>query len=302
MTDKERVLIVGGGFIGTAAARSFALRGHPISVLTRAPAPLLLDNINWVYGSTDYPHLAELLQGVGSVVCASGTISPGTKLDSVAAALSNELIPVVRIAERAAASGVRRLIFISSGGTVYGQAVPLPTPEDACPAPINTYGLVKVASEYALLNVALRTDLAVTVLRVSNPYGPGQIGNRQLGFVGAAIHAALNRTSLTIWGDGSITRDFVFIDDLTRAICLAAASDNGSSVINIGSGVGTSLLEVCAMVERVTGKKICVAFEKSRPVDVRCSTLDVIQAAEVLGWRPEISLEQGICRTVSQTS
>ena len=302
MADKNGVLVVGGGFIGTAAARTLASCGHPVSVLTRAPAPLVLDNINWIYGSTDYPHLTDLLQGVGAVICASGTIAPGTKIESVAAALSHDLIPVVRLAERAAESGVRRLIFISSGGTVYGQTALIPTPESACTAPINTYGLVKVVSECALLDVARRTDLSVTILRVSNPYGPGQIGNRQLGFVGAAIHAALNGTVLTIWGDGLITRDFVFIDDLARAIALAVTTDSHSSVLNIGSGVGTSLLEVCAMVSRATGKEICVAFEKGRSVDVKFSTLDIVRAGEVLGWRPEVNLEGGISRTATQLS
>ena len=131
MANRDRVLVVGGGFIGTAAARALASCGHSVSVLTRAPASLLLGDINWIYGSLDYPHLTDLLEGVGAVICANGTIAPGTKLDSVAAALSHDLIPVVRFAERAAESGVSRLIFISSGGTVYGQTAPMPTPETA---------------------------------------------------------------------------------------------------------------------------------------------------------------------------
>ena len=302
MAERGRVLVVGGGFIGTAAARTLASCGHSVSVLSRAPASLSLDHINWIYGSIDYPNLVELLEGVDAVVCANGTIAPGTRLDSVAAVLSHDLVPVVELAERAASAGVRRLIFISSGGTVYGQNAPLPTPESARSAPINTYGLVKVVTEYALLDVARRTNLSVTLLRVSNPYGPGQIGNRQLGFVGAAIHAALNRSALRIWGDGLVTRDFVFIDDLARAIALAAASRSCSSILNIGSGVGTSLLEVCAMVEKATGNPICVVFEKARSVDVTSSTLDILRARKVLEWQPEVSLEEGIGLTASQPS
>lgn len=300
MLATDPVLVVGGGFLGKAAARALTMRGHSVSVLTRAPAPLPLDDLNWVYGDIHSPQLDDLLPGVGAVICASGTISPATGLDSVATAMSDEVIPVVRLAENAAKAGVRRLIFISSGGTVYGPTAQIPTPETASVAPINTYGLIKVETEYALLDVARRTDLSVTILRVSNPYGPGQLGTRQLGFVAAAIHASLKETALTIWGDGSVTRDFIFIDDVERAIALAVESDRGSAVLNIGSGVATSLQQVCAMVGKATGKPINTNFEEGRAVDVKSSMLGIERARDVLGWQPEVSLAQGIDRTVAQ--
>jgi UDP-glucose 4-epimerase len=238
--------------------------------------------------------------GVGAVICACGTIGPATKLDSIATAFSEEVVPVVKLAERAARAGARRFVFISSGGTVYGPTAQIPTPKTASVAPINTYGMIKAATEYGLLEVARKTSMSVTILRVSNPYGPGQLGTRQLGFVAAAIRAAQKDTPLTIWGDGSVTRDFVFIDDVGRAIALAVESDRGSAVLNIGSGISTSLREVCDMVSKATGKTIETNFQEGRSVDVKASTLCIDRAREVLGWLPEIDVRRGIDLTAEQ--
>jgi UDP-glucose 4-epimerase len=158
--------------------------------------------------------------------------------------------------------------------------------------------MIKVQTEQALMEVSRRTGIAVHVLRVSNPYGPGQRGGRKLGFVAAAIDAVLHGQTLRIWGDGKNTRDFVFIDDVGKAIALAVDSDLPSTILNIGSGRETSLLEVCQIVQRVSGRSISIEFEEGRAVDVSRNALDVSKARESLRWTPAVDLEQGIAFTI----
>jgi UDP-glucose 4-epimerase len=300
MGNGDSVLVVGGGFIGTAAARALAAHGRRVNVLTRAPAPVDLSTVEWSYGDLQSSRLEALIEGKGAIVCARGTITPATEVETLSAALTDELIPVVRLAETAARLSVPHFVFTSSGGTVYGEAQPVPTTELACPAPINTYGVLKSQTEQALLEVARRTGITVIILRVANPYGPGQVGTRQLGFVGAAVRAAVSGSKLTIWGDGSVTRDFVFIDDVGRAFASAVEFNGPSTIINIGSGNGTSLRQVCTIIEKVTGRSLELELSEARAVDVRRSTLDVTRARTLLRWQPTVSLEEGIALTAGR--
>ncbi|WP_052118060.1 NAD-dependent epimerase/dehydratase family protein [Novosphingobium pentaromativorans] len=205
--------IIGGGLIATAGALALGNLGTPVTVVTRAPPPLNGKNIAWNYGdvssSTAYQAVAE----AQSVVYAAGTLGPATQLESVHGAIAEEIVPVLKLAEEAALKGVRTFVFISSGGTVYGPNAPLPTKESVRAAPINMYGTVKALTEQALFEVGRKYGITIVVLRVANPYGPGQSGTRRQGFVAAAVKTALAGEPIVIWGDGSTTRDFVYLDE-----------------------------------------------------------------------------------------
>lgn len=269
-----------------------------MTVVTRAPPPLGANKIEWRYGDLASETAFQTVADATSVIYAAGTLGPATRLDSVCKAISDEIIPVLKLAEHAAASGVQTFVFISSGGTVYGPDAPLPTPETARTAPINTYGSIKALTEQALLEVGRQCGLSVVILRISNPYGPGQNGTRGMGFVAAAINKALANEPIVIWGDGSTTRDFIFIEDVGAALALAAAYRGQSVVLNIGSGEEHSLLDVCEFVSRNSRRPLEVQLDAGRAFDVPRSCLDVSRAAEVLGWRPSVRLEEGIARTM----
>jgi UDP-glucose 4-epimerase len=298
---EANVLVVGGGLIGTAAAQAIAQSGANTAVLTRAPAPSVLGSIDWHYGDINGPQAPALLQGRDAVVYAAGNVVPGTKIESVALALSEEVLPVIVLAEAAAKAGARTFVFISSGGTVYGNAKIVPTDEVTYTAPINIYGVIKVQTEQALLEVGRRTGMTIVILRVANPYGPGQLGTRRLGFIAAAIHSAQSGEPLSIWGDGTTTRDFIFITDVGKAIALAARYEGENVILNVGSGQEVSLVEICSSVEALSGKNIDVEFMEARQVDVPRSTLDIRRAKRVLNWEPLVNLESGISRTLGVT-
>lgn len=295
---KQKVTVFGGGLIGGAGASALAAAGHDVQVITRAPPLQSFSSHNWLFGDLASVDLASTLPGSTSVVYSAGSMVPASQITSVAGILAEQVLPVVDLAEKSASMGVQNFIFISSGGTVYGAGEEPPFSEEHATRPINAYGMVKVQTEQALMEVSRRTGIAVHVLRVSNPYGPGQRGERKLGFVAAAIEAVLHGQTLRIWGDGCNTRDFVFIDDVGKAIALAVDSKLPRAILNIGSGRETSLLEVCRIVERVSGRPLAIKFEEGRAVDVSRNVLDVSKAREAIRWCPAVDLEEGIAITI----
>lgn len=292
------VAIVGGGLIGAAAAVALGRAGCEVAVVTRAPTPLDAKDVRWIYGDLRSDAASRAVAAADAVVYAAGTVGPATLLQTVHAAITDEIVPVVQLAEAAASNGARTFVFISSGGTVYGAADEFPTTEDSPTAPLNIYGRIKVLTEQALLEVGRRHGLSVVVLRVANPYGPGQSGVRGLGFVAAAIKAAVTRQPLVIWGDGSTTRDFIYIDDVGDAVAAAAQYEGDSVVLNIGSGKEHSLLEVCNLLSSCTSSPLEVQFDGGRGFDVPRSWIDISRAREVIGWHPRVPLAEGIDRTV----
>lgn len=298
MHVREQVVIFGGGLLGGAAASAFSQTAVPVTVVTRAPAPQAIGRINWQYGVAidvcDEAYFAD----TKAVVYAAGSMTPGSRFVSVHQVLTDQLLPIVGLAELAARAGVETFVFISSGGTVYGPTTCVPTDEDQHTAPINAYGMIKVQTEQALLEVSRRTGMRVVILRVANPYGPAQRGNRSVGFIAAVIEAAQAGTPVTIWGDGLNERDYVYLADVAEAMRLATQYAGESTICNVGSGTAVSLLDICSRIGRLIGRDIAIEFAPSRQVDVRCSMLDIRRAATLLDWAPRMTLDAGLRETL----
>jgi len=191
-----------------------------------------------------------------------------------------------------------RLVFVSSGGTVYGAPKTTPIREDHPLDPLCSYGIVKLAIEkYLLMHSALK-GLDYRVLRVSNPFGPGQHLNPTQGVVGNFIHQLSQGRRLSVWGDGSIVRDYIYIDDVVRALLLADRHAGVGRVFNIGSGHGHRLIDVIEIIGRALGKLPEIDFGAARSFDIPVNILDTSVARQELEWRPEIPFEDGVRKTV----
>lgn len=279
---------------------AIANAGLPVTVVTKAPTLQNADAVDWQFGDLTMDRTDAFVTNRQAIVYAAGSLSPASQISSIAQLLTSEMLPVVELAEQAARLNVPNFVFISSGGTVYGMVDTVPTDEEVRTAPINAYGMIKVLTEQALLEVSRRSGMRVIVLRVSNPYGPGQQGTRRLGFIAAALEAAVLNEPLTIWGDGLNTRDFVYLDDVAQAVLLASRYDGDSGVFNIGAGTETSLLQIVELIRELSGTPLAVRHEPARLVDVRRSCLAVDKARAVLGWSPKVSLETGVKETVKR--
>jgi UDP-glucose 4-epimerase len=289
-------VVVGGGFIGSAAARALSADGWSVTQITRAGSAPALPQVSRLLIDHRSPAVLDHLAGAKVLVHATGEMLPAYVPDDFAAAYVEQVAPIITLAERAHQAGVGKMLFISSGGTVYGPKAAVPAHEESPTEPNNAYGFLKLQTEHALRFVTACSGMPTLSLRVANPYGPGQRTDRAFGFVSTAFERALRGEEVVIWGNGETTRDFLFIEDLGRAIAAAAAAPAASPVVNIGSGNEVSLNQICTLVEQVTGRRIRRIYQPPRSVDVPRSALAIERAGAELSWKPQVTLEDGLRR------
>lgn len=295
------VVLGGGGFIGTNLCMNLAGRVDALSAFGRRQSfPEVLKGIDWKPGCfSDPSSLAAAVAGCDVVFHLIATTTPASANADILADLQANVAGTLRLLDVCRAERVRRVVFISSGGTVYGIPQQIPTPETAACAPITAYGISKLAIERYLALYEHLYGVEYRVLRVANPYGPFQVASKNQGVVAAFLRRALAGKPIEMWGDGSVVRDYLYIDDVVSALELAALHDGPERVFNIGSGQGHSLLDLLAEIEQVLGKKIPVHQHQGRAVDVPSSILDIQLAMTELGWVPRTSFMDGLRRTVA---
>lgn len=290
-------LLGAGGFIGTNLRRALLADGVRVRALSRSwLAPPEPDLDLAVTADTSGPEqLSTLVAGCDCVVVLSHGLLPGSDLARAGNGMLASLATILQLVETCERNGTR-LVYLSSGGTVYGPGAPVPTPEETVCDPISLYGVSKLATEKILSVHARQRGLDHVVLRVSNPYGPWQLGRNGQGVIGAWLARAIAGQQIEVWGDGSVVRDYVYIDDLVDAIRAAIAYRGGERVFNIGSGRGESLREILGVIEGL--RPVAVRYAPARPVDVPVSLLDVRKAEAELGWRPTTQLATGVQRAL----
>ena len=291
----------GGGFIGRALVRRLATGGAAVRVLGRSPPaePLPPGVEHRRADLCDPAGLTPALEGCAVLVHLASTSVPGTAGSDPAADARANVVGGLHLLEAARAAGVRRVVFPSSGGAVYGRAEVTPTPEDQPLRPLGVYGAAKAALEAYLGAYAAAGGLDVTVLRLSNVYGPGQSPFGGQGAVAAFGHRLLRGEPIELWGDGAVVRDYLFVDDAVDALETALSwTDAGFGVWNVGSGRGVSTLQLLSALERAAGARAKVERLPARRYDVPVSVLDCARMA-ARGWRARTSLEEGLARTVS---
>jgi len=293
-----RILVLGGtGFIGSHIVDALLDEGHTVKVIDRTlkhindKFPQLVEYIQADF--SDSLVLLEALIGIDLVIHLVSSTVPGTSnLDPVADIQSN-LVNSVNLFKAMQQAGVKRIIYFSSGGTVYGNPIQLPISETHPTHPISSYGIIKLAIENYLFMYQELYGLTPIILRLSNPYGPrqGHLGSQ--GVIGIFLRRIIQGQPIKIWGDGSIIRDYIYITDAVSA-CMAALKLDQSGIFNIGNGEGDSLLDIIKEIEHCTGKNAEIDFEPSRGFDVKTVVLDTSLAKNVLGWQPEYSLRRGV--------
>lgn len=293
-------LVIGGnGFIGSGLVERLRATGHRVRVLDQSAPRTDVDwrDVDYVTGNLfDTALLPAVLDGVDVIFhLASSTIPSTSNLDPVADVQAN-LVGALNLCNAMIAAGLRRLVYLSSGGTVYGDPTQLPVPETHSLRPISSYGVVKVAIENYLLMYEHLGDLDPLILRPSNPYGPRQSSTGQQGVIGAFLGKALRGEGIQIWGDGEIVRDYLHVDDL---INFAATAGTGSKrgLVNVGSGQGHTLNQIVSLVREATGAPLPVEYAPRRAYDVAEIVLDISRATAEFGWRPMINLLDGIQAT-----
>jgi UDP-glucose 4-epimerase len=292
-----KILVIGGcGFIGSHIVDRLIEDRHEVRVLDRRMERFRppLPGVDYVIGSfADRMTLIEALTGMDLVFHLASTTVPGTANLAPQADVQDNLLGTLVLVETMVEAGVRRLLYLSSGGTVYGVHEGAPIAEEHPLLPINSYGIVKVAVERYLEMFRRTEGLSSVVIRPSNPYGPRQGHMGVQGVVSTFLNRVQKGEPIEIWGDGRVVRDYFCVTDLARLCVMAGVSDE-TGVFNAGSGVGTSLNALVSLIGDVTGRRAEPVYRPGRAVDVPCSVLDVSRAQETFGWRCTVPLAEGI--------
>lgn len=294
----------GGGFIGSAIADRLLKDGHQLKIFERPRVPpyrefTAHEQVEWVTGDLMSTHdVAEVLDGVDTVLHLVSTTLPKSSNDDPIYDVQTNLIATLQMLNLMVSKGIRKIVFISSGGTVYGPPTYLPIDELHPTEPQVSYGITKLMIEKYLLMYQHLHGIKANILRVTNPYGERQRVETAQGAVGVFLSKALKDQPIDIWGDGSVTRDYIHVSDVAEAFAKATTYDGPESVFNISSGNGTSLNELVASLEKVIGKDIQRNYLPGRPFDVPTSVLCNERAARELQWKPVVDLESGLRRTL----
>lgn len=299
------VIFGGGGFIGSAIAERLLKDGHELRIFER---PRVIpyrkfennESVEWVTGDLSSLHdVSHAIAGNDVVLHLVSTTLPKSSNDDPIYDVQSNLVSTLQMLNAMVAHDVRKIIFISSGGTVYGTPKYLPIDEKHPTDPLTSYGVTKLAIEKYLQIFEYLHGIKAITLRVANPYGERQRIETAQGAVGVFLHNAIKGMPIEIWGDGSVTRDYIHVSDVAEAFARAVDYSGLKSVFNISSGVGTSLNELIAVLEEILGKPINRRYLPARPFDVPVSVLSSALAQEELTWKPSISMQDGIARTAA---
>jgi UDP-glucose 4-epimerase len=302
-TAEVAVVLGGAGFLGSHLTEALLAAGRPVRVFDRKNADLRkLEHLGsgWTFLGGDFVNEADqrdALRGAGTVFHLVSTTLPATSAMNPVYDVETNLVATLRLLDLAVETGVRRVVFVSSGGTVYGLPRAVPIPEDHPTDPLVAYGVVKLAIEKYLRLYHRHRGLPHRILRLSNPYGPRQDPEGMQGaasvFLGR-VHAGL---PIEIWGDGSVVRDYLYVEDAVAGILAAEGTEGTEGTYNIASGRGVSLNELLTAIAQATGRNVEVRYLPSRPFDVPVNVLSIEKARRELGWEPRVGLAEGLRRT-----
>lgn len=289
-------LVLGGsGFLGSNLSNRLLKAGFNVTAVGRNWDNSDSGRITRISGDAfEQALLDKVMPDIDVVFHLISSTVPSTSMKAAYFDCESNVLGTVRILDAMKKWNVNRIIFTSSGGTVYGLPQKLPIAEESPTLPITAYGVGKISIEKYLHYYSYYFGIQATVLRVSNPFGPGQKPESGQGAIATFSKRILNGETIEIWGDGSVVRDYIYIDDVSNAIVASIKSEASFSVYNIGAGEGHSLLEVINKIETASHKKAEVLFKEARNFDIPEIVLDISKAERELKWLPEYSFSQGI--------
>lgn len=301
------IIFGGGGFLGSHLTEKFLEKGYDVTAFDKPDAPFLdelrMKGANILKGDFfNNSDLDNVLINKEILIHLVSTTVPKTSNEDPLFDIDTNLAGTIRLLELVRRYQIKKVIFASSGGTVYGIPKEIPIKENHPTNPICSYGIVKLAIEKYLQFYNHNYQTNYSILRMSNLFGERQsIGGVQ-GIVPTIIHRGLHNQVINIYGDGSIIRDYLYVEDACEAFVKAAYVEGIHKTFNIGSGQGHSINEIIKLIEGLLETTLKIKFNQSRSLDVPSNVLDINRAKKDLDWQPKINLTNGLIKTIKYYS
>ena len=290
-----KISILGAGFIGLNLVKRFLQSGHTVSVLDRGTCPNEIShpNLIWHTGSIDEQEVvsAALMHSDCVFYLISSTV-PGDDVDVGKELFLNvsQLLQVLELCEK---HSVGKFVFFSSS-SVYGAQQHFPISEFALPEPISAHGIQKLTMEYYIRLFSRRSETSCVIVRLSNPFGPGQNVYGRQGFISIVIGHIINGTPINIRGTGSDVRDYIYIDDVVDFSEKLLTANSEQLIFNVGSGLGHSLTDVLNVFGGILNRDLPVNYIDCRDSDIPVSVLDITRVSDATQLAPKYNLSRGI--------
>ena len=291
------ILVLGGnGFIGSHLVDALLKSNNKITVFDKRKSKYTEEyvGVSYVYGDFNDEDKLKAIINKADVIyhLLSTTVPKSANLNPVFDVESN-LISTIKFLKLLKDSQLKKFIYISSGGTVYGNPKYLPIDENHPLLPIGSYGITKVAIESYVKLFTKKFNVPYLIIRPSNPYGPRQNHSGVQGVIASFLYKAVNNLDLDVWGDGKSLRDYIYIQDLIDFFILAGFSKE-TGEYNLGSGEGNRVNDIIEIINNITNKKCNINIKPTSGFVVDKVVLDISKAKKRLGWSPKISLKQGV--------
>lgn len=285
-------LVLGGnGFLGKNICRFLVEHNEYVTSFDLKKPKNIINHVKYIEGDFFCDEdIYNALVDNDIIIHAISTINPGNSNENYMRGYSYDLIQTIKLSTWIAKQE-KKLVFLSSGGTVYGEKKELPINEEQSLCPINHYGNVKACIEGALRVLKIQNNLDVKIVRISNPYGPGQDYEKGVGFIDSVLKKSLVNEPIEIWGDGSCVRDYIYVDDVCEMI-YQIINNNNEWIFNICSGEAKSQNDIINILNKM-GIKPIVIYRKARKVDLRKVVLDNSKIRREIGYLPR-TIEEGI--------
>ena len=306
MADKSKykILVTGGaGFIGSNIVDKLLEEGHSVVVVDN----LSTGNINllsplalfYQQDIRDYKVMDIIFEThhFDYVFHLAAQISVPESVENPKKDAEINILGTLNILSLSVKYGIKKIIFSSSGGAIYGENAPIPTTEDYCPNPISPYAISKLACEHYIKFFSKEFSLDYTILRYSNVYGPKQTPKGEAGVVAIFTENMLNNQEVTIYGTGEQIRDFVHVYDVIQANILSLDRAK-NEIINISTNEATSINELFKIMKEEINYKKTPIYQQKRPGDLEVSVLSNEKAKEILNWQPSFNLKKGVKNTI----
>ena len=278
---KKTILVIGGnGFIGTNLSYMLAEEGNDVISFDLVRPARENPKIQYIEGDFfDDQILEKITEKVDVIIHAISTVNPGNSNQQYMRGYAKDFIQTIKLCELVIQKGIR-MIFLSSGGTVYGNPKEQPILEDIRPQPINHYGNIKLCIENTIRTFNTQLHTKMLIARISNPYGPGQDYHKGVGFIDAALKKAMAHETIEIWGDGKTERDYIYIEDACKMVASLIDYKGQEDVFNISINRGASQNEILDIVKNL-GIDFNVEYKESRSVDAKRIILDNRRIREI---------------------